>query len=97
MNMQQLQTMVPATNVKIVVGTMEDAVTSVGVELDGIRFLASRLPFIGPEKKLKTLQTLQEFANRLRLVGINVEGEEQLEPLISKAEQSVQELKQLKK
>jgi hypothetical protein len=93
MKMQQLQTQVPATNVKIVMGSEDTHVTSVGIELDGVRFVASRMPFIGAEGRLKTLRTLREFAHRLELVGINVEGAEQLEPLIGKAEKAFKELK----
>jgi hypothetical protein len=51
------------------------------------------MPFIGAEGRLKTLRTLREFAHRLELVGINVEGAEQLEPLIGKAEKAFKELK----
>lgn len=95
--MQQLQIQVPPTNVKIVVGTEDTHVTSIGIELDGVRFVASGLPFIGIEKRTLTLETLDTFAHRLELVGINVEGRELIEPLLAKSKASLAEFRKQKK
>ncbi len=96
MRMQQTQIMVPPTNVKIVFGYIEGSLSSAGIELNDVRFVVSRLPFIGIEKKVEALQTLRTFADRLELVGINVENKDELITVVTKAEQTLKEWKQNK-
>lgn len=91
MKLQMLQRMDPATNVKVCVGYIEGGASSVGIEMDGIRFVASRLPFIGPEKKIKTLETLITFVDRLRSVGINVEDDDILREMLKREQQKLKE------